>query len=127
MPRIEGIGEESANYDNFVVKAQFIELLNGFLLLITDQHQYGIGTIALTSPPSNISGKAVSSPFNLFGLKHTLLANIVGKTASIKLKKPVISMILIKNSSIKPKIITETVINAVNKAINKILESEKDT
>ncbi len=125
MPKLDCLEEHSANFENFVVYAQFIELYNGYLLMVTDQIQYGIGTIALSSPPSEISNQSLSSPFNLFGFKHTLLANLLGKTASKLLKKPVMTMILIKDSSIKPKIIMEIATKAVHAAINSILDKKK--
>lgn len=125
MPVLQLKAEQSATYEDLTVYAQFIHLLNGYLLLVTDQADYGIGTIALSSPPSSISDKALSSPFNLFGLKHSLLANLVGKTASKHLKAPIVTMILIKNSVYNPKIITETAIKAVNKSIKHILEENQ--
>ena len=119
--------EQSASYDDFVVYAQFVKMANGFLLLITDQESFGFGTIALASPPSGISDKSLSSPFNLFGLKHSLLSNVIGKTTSKHLHQPVLTMLLIKNTQLKPKIIMETAMKAVNKALEHIQSATPPT
>ena len=126
MPEITANPEHSASYKDFTVYARFVTLANGYLLLVTDQAEYGIGTIALSTPPSGITKQAISSPFNLFGLKHSLLANLLGKTASKHLKKPVMTMILIKNSIIKPKIVTQITTQAVNQAVTALLKTKHE-
>ena len=123
MQKIEIAGNGKANFGDFTVHASFIRLDNSFLLLVSDQNDYGIGTVTLSTPPTTIRNNAISSPFNLFGLKNTMLANLIGKTASKQLKSPVLSLILIKEQDIKPKILIKTAIEAINLAIKETISN----
>jgi hypothetical protein len=120
MPQIEVIGEGQADFGDFVVHVAIIPLKKSYLILITDQAEYGIGSVILSTPPVLEGMSATSSPITLFGLKNNLLANLVGKTASKKLQVPVMTLLLIKNEQLKPEIITKIVMDAVLAAIAKI-------
>jgi hypothetical protein len=114
------ISEGTAKFEEYSLKASLIALDNSFLLLISDQPLFGIGTVNLTIPPSQINPTATNAPFILYGMKNPLLTNVIGKTASTRLKLPVISFIYIKNDIIKPEIILKTAILALNQAIERI-------
>jgi hypothetical protein len=117
--------ETQAEDKSLTIKAAFIKLMNGYLILITDQTEFGIGTVTLSAPPSGISEKALTSPFSVFGFKNTYLANIIGKAASKQLGVPVLSLVFIKESTLKPQVIMKTTMDAVNKGIRQILDNNK--
>lgn len=122
MANIKILSEALANYDSFSISISIIALKNSFMILATDQDEFGIGTLILSSPPSIEGTGAVSSPFTLFGLKNNIIANLVGKTASKKLKKPVLTLLLIKEEQLKQEIIMKTVMDALLEAIKKMPE-----
>jgi hypothetical protein len=124
MPTIKILSEKSASHDEFTVFGQIMQLHHSYLLMITDQEMYGLGTVSLAAPPTGINSRAISSPFNLFGMKNTLLANLLGKTVSKHLKKPVLGLILIK-SNVKPKIIMETCSKVVALLLKEIKENNQ--
>lgn len=124
MPRLDIIEEATATQGDFSISVTFIRLDQSYLLLITDQPEYGIGTVTISAPPSELFQDAMSSPFSLFGLKNPLISNLIGKTASKKLKVPVLSLILLKSQDIKPDIILKVTMDAVNCAILKIQNNE---
>ena len=102
-----------------------MKLQNSFLLLVTDQPEYGIGTVSLSAPPVGPNLKATSSPFNIFGLKNNMLANLVGRNATNLLKAPVMTMLLIKNTQIKPEVIMKVVTDTVKIAIDEYLANKQ--
>ena len=123
MPQLKVIGEGAAEHENFQVAVCIVELLKSYMILVTDQLEFGIGTISLAAPSNDIFKTTSSSPFNIFGFKNNTLANLVSKTASGKLKLHILSMILIKEEKLKPKFITEKVIEALMMAIDSMEES----
>ncbi|MHA1765392.1 MAG: hypothetical protein ACTSWX_00455 [Promethearchaeota archaeon] len=118
MPKVAIKGEGQANYGDYYIYATFIALYKSYLLLITDQQEFGIGNVTLSGPPTEL-GQASTSPFNMFGLKNPLLSNMIGKTASKQLKSPVISMIFIKEKELKTEIVMKLAMEAVSEAIKK--------
>ncbi|WP_371801916.1 hypothetical protein [Candidatus Lokiarchaeum ossiferum] len=114
-------GKGIAIFENFVVKATFVSLNNSYLLMVTDQEQFGIGTVTLSSPPTEFGTKATSSPFNIFGMKNSMLSNAIGRNASKHLKKPVLSLVLLVEKDFKQEIIIKTTMEAVNKAIEDVI------
>jgi hypothetical protein len=122
MTTIVIAGEGKANQGVFVINAALIPLQQSFLLLVSDQAEFGVGTVTLSAPPTIPGTGAVSSPFSLFGLKNNLLANLLGKMASKLLNLPVLSLILIKEEEIKVEIIMKTAVEAVKNAIDQVLK-----
>jgi hypothetical protein len=118
MPPIEVVGQGDASYGEYTIKATIVRLQNSFLLLVSDQPEYGIGTVTLSAPPTMSGLDAASSPFNIFGMKNNLLANLLGKMASKHLISPVLSLIFILDEKLKPEIIMKTAVEAVKKAID---------
>jgi hypothetical protein len=120
-----GVG--SASNENLTITTTFLSLKDSYLLLVTDQDQFGIGTVTLSIPPTGLGTVGSSSPFSMFGMKNSLLANLIGKNASKKLKKPVLSLIFIKENQIKPNIIMKITMEAVSlaiEAVNKNMDTE---
>ena len=118
MPPIEVVGQGEASYSEYTIKATIIRLQKSFLLLVSDQPEFGIGTVTLSAPPAMSGLDAASSPFNIFGMKNNLLANLLGKMASKHLNSPVLSLVFILDEKLKPEIIMKTAVEAVKKAID---------
>ncbi|MCK5343168.1 MAG: hypothetical protein KAR20_07180 [Candidatus Heimdallarchaeota archaeon] len=110
-------GEGNSQQGDLTISAAFLKLDRSYLLLVTDQADYGIGTVTLSSPPTSPHLGATSAPFSLFGLKNNMLANLIGKSASKHLHAPVLSLILIKATQLKPEMIIRTTMDAVLQAI----------
>jgi len=123
MPVVKICGEGKANNGEYYIYATFISLYKSYLLLVTDQQEFGIGNVTLSGPPTGI-GQASSSPFNLFGLRNPLLSNMIGKSSSKLLKSPVISMVFIKEQELKQEIIMKLALEAVKNAIEEIKKSD---
>ena len=119
-------GEGSANIENFTVKATFLALNNSYLLLVSDQDQFGIGTVTLSTPPTNFGTNATSSPFNIFGMKNSMLTNAIGKSASKQLQKPVLSLVFIMEKDLKQEILIKTTMEAVTHAIEDVHNKAKE-
>jgi len=120
MSSLKISGEGIAEFDNFQVKAIFLPLENSYLLLVSDQKDFGIGTVTLSSPSTKLGLDTLSTPFAIFGLKNSILANLIGKNASKKLNCPILSLLLIKEERIKQEIIIKTTMEAINIAIENI-------
>jgi|SRR6056297_1549749 len=120
MPQINIIGEGKASFGDFVVFSAIIKLKHSYLTLVTDQEEYGIGTLTLATAPNELfeSKGAASSPYNFFGLKYNLLTNVISKMLSKELKKPAMVMLLIKKEGIKSEIVMKTVVKAVKNALD---------
>jgi len=117
MTDLEKIREGTAQYENLTIHAVIIKLQKSFLLFVTDQADFGIGTVNLSIPPSGISTQAINSPFNLFGLKNTLLSSVIGKNATTHLKEPVLSLIYLLSTDFKEEQLLKTAMDAVLQAI----------
>jgi len=125
MPSLDICGKGFSQQGDLTISAAFMKLDRSYLLLVTDQADYGIGTVTLSSPPTSPHLGATSAPFSLFGLKNNLLANLIGKAASKHLQLPVLSLILIKATQLKPEMIIRTTMDAVLQAIEAVKASSK--
>lgn len=123
---LEIIGEGHTTQGNLTIHVSIIKLHKSYLILVTDQPEYGLGTVTLSSPPLLDGTKAMSSPFPIFGLKNTMIANMVGNIASQKLSTPVLSLIYILEQSMKQEIIMKTTLDAVVKALENCNTGNKE-
>ncbi len=123
---LEIIGQSESTQGTLKIQVSIIKLHKSYLFLVTDQPEFGLGTITLSSPPSLDGTKAISSPFPIFGLKNNMIANMVGNIASQKLNTPVLSLIYILEQNMKQEIIMKITLDAVIKALNNCKESKKE-
>jgi hypothetical protein len=122
MLNVCGSGE--ASNGNFHITVNVVKLKQSFLILITDQEEFGIGTVTLSAPPLIEGTNASSSPFPLFGLKNNMLANLIGKVSSQKLNAPALSLVYILEQNLKMEEIMKTTMDAVMSAIKDVLEKQ---
>ncbi len=138
MGSIEIIEEGHASVDFFSVNCSIIKLDNSFLVLFTDQPNYGLGTISLGSPASIDGTKAEATPFSIFGYKHQILSKLITQMCSTKLRAPVLTLIYLKNDKVKQETQSKLVVDAFNDALEKLsrkttktenneMEMKKDT
>ncbi|MCF2139035.1 MAG: hypothetical protein K9W44_03150 [Candidatus Lokiarchaeota archaeon] len=92
-------------------------LHNGYLMLITDQDTFGLGTLSISIPPNEINDRSIGTPLSTFGLKYTTLTNIIGKRASKMLGKPVLTMLSLQEHDIPLKILQKIVMDTVAAAL----------
>ncbi|MHA1777655.1 MAG: hypothetical protein ACTSWC_12865 [Promethearchaeota archaeon] len=102
---------------NVQIKVAIYSLHNGFLLLVSDQPSFGLGTLSISIPPSSISEKSIGTPISEFGLKYTTLTNIIGKRASKTLGKPVLTIVSLQDQEIPLKEFQKLVLQAVAEAL----------
>jgi hypothetical protein len=120
---LKEITEQELSYKNYTIKCSISSLDKGFLVLITDQAEYGIGEVILGTPSVLEGGKPLSSPAMVFGFKHQILSKIITERAAIKLKYPCLVLLHLKQSGIRSDIQTKTVVDCLNKSLNAISES----
>ena len=120
---IEILTEQELQNKNYTVKCGIAAMDNGYLVLISDQSQYGIGEVILGTPSMLDGGKPLSSPAMVFGFKHKILSKIVAERASVKFNEPCLVLLHLKQSGIRTDIQTKTVVDCLNKSLDTISES----
>jgi hypothetical protein len=126
MGSIEIIEEGHASVDFFSVNCTIMKLDNSYLVLFTDQPNYGLGTISLGSPASIDGTKAEATPFSVFGYKHQILSKLITQMCSTKLRAPVLTLLYLKNEKIKQETQSKLVVDAFNDAIEKLHQKNSD-
>lgn len=109
---------------NISVNVAIYQLHNGYLLMVSDQEKFGLGTLSISIPPSSLSEKSVGTPISEFGLKYTTLTNIIGKRASKTLGKPVLAVVSLRDQDIPLKEFQKLVLQGVAKALESVKSSE---
>ncbi len=118
------ITEQEHHHKNYTVKCGIAALDKGYLVLITDQAEYGIGEVILGTPSMLDGGKPLSSPAMVFGFKHNILSKIVAERSSVKLNHPCLVLLHLKQSGIRSEIQTKAVVDCLNKSLEEIKESK---
>ena len=110
--------------ENYSVQSCVISLDNGFLILITDQENFGIGNVILSSPPTIEGARAISAPAPLFGLslKRDTLSKMISELSANKLKNPCLVLFHIKGMERKDLFISKCVVESVKKALDIALD-----
>ena len=117
---IEILTEQDFEYKNYTVKCGIAALDKGYLVLISDQPQYGIGEIILGTPSMLDGGKPLSSPAMVFGFKHKILSKIVAERAAVKLNHPCLVLLHLRQSGVRTDIQTKTVVDCLNSALEEV-------
>ncbi|MHA1521477.1 MAG: hypothetical protein ACTSVZ_04055 [Promethearchaeota archaeon] len=103
-------------------------LRNGGLVMVSDNPQFGLGTLSISIPPNNITDRAIGTPITVFGLKHTTLTNIIGKRASKQLGQPVLAILNLQDHDLPAKqlqkMVMETVAQALERAVAFLKENK---
>ena len=115
--------EQELSYKNYTIKCGISSLDKGYLILITDQAEYGIGEVILGTPSMLEGGKPLSSPAMVFGFKHKILSKIITERAAIKLNHPCLVLLHLKQPGIRTDIQSKTVVDCLNKTLDTISES----
>ena len=117
------LAEQELSFKNYTVKCGIVALDKGFLVLITDQPDYGIGEVILGTPSMLDGGKPLSSPAMVFGFKNKILSKIIAERAAIKLNHSCLVLLHLKQQGIRPEIQSKTVVNCFNKSLDVINNS----
>ncbi len=115
--------EQELSFKNYTVKCGIVALDKGFLVLITDQADFGIGEVILGTPSMLDGGKPLSSPAMVFGFKNKILSKIITERAAIKLNNPCLVLLHLKQQGIRPEIQSKTVVDCFNKSLDAINDS----
>jgi hypothetical protein len=116
--------EQDLNYKNYTVKCAIVALDTAYLILITDQSEFGIGEVILGTPSILEGGKPISSPAMVFGFKHKILSKIIAERSSVKLNQPCLILMHLKDSGVRSEIQTKVVVDCLNKCLEKIQNSK---
>ncbi|MBN2155003.1 MAG: hypothetical protein JW776_03075 [Candidatus Lokiarchaeota archaeon] len=122
---INFLAEEELEYKNYTIKCGITALDKGYLILITDQAQYGIGEVVLGTPSMLEGGKPISSPAMIFGIKHNILSKIIAERSSVKFNQPCLVLLHLQQPGIRSDIQTKTVVDCLNKCLDKVTHAQK--
>lgn len=114
------IAEKNVTLDQITIYLVLIKLYRGYILLISDQVDFGLGSITLSTPPINEYIKSTSISYQLFGMEHNLLSKMIVEKAASYLKEPVILLLFLKEKE-KEKELIKPIITL----LNQILEEYK--
>lgn len=115
--------EQEFTNKNYTVKCAIASLDKSYLILLTDQADYGIGEVILGTPSMLDGGKPLSSPAIVFGFKHKILSKIITERAAVKLNHPCLVLLHLQQKGVRPEIQTKTVVDCLNKTLEEIKES----
>jgi hypothetical protein len=118
------LAESVSVKENYTVQSCVISLDKGYLILITDQENFGIGHVILSSPPTIEGTRAISTPSPLFGLslKRDTLSKMISELSAKKLKKPCLVLFHIKGMERKDLFVSKCVVESVKKALDIALD-----
>ena len=118
------LAESVFEKENYSVQSCVISLENGYLILITDQENFGIGNVILSSPPTIEGTRAISAPAPLFGLslKRDTLSKMISELSANKLKKPCLVLFNIKGMERKDLFVSKCVVESIKIALIKALD-----
>ncbi len=114
------IAEKNIQIDNITIYLTLVKLYRGYVLFISDQVNFGLGSITLSTPPLNDVLKSTSVSYQLFGMEHNLLSKMIVEKAASYLKEPVILLFFLKGKEMENKLIKPIIT-----LLNQILEEYK--
>jgi hypothetical protein len=92
----------------------------GYLVLISDQNEYGLGTIVMSGPPMSGETRALSSGIPMFGFKNSVLSKMVSEMIAAKLKKSCLVLFHIKEEEHQNELIAKAVVDCVKQTLEKV-------
>jgi hypothetical protein len=90
------IAEKKIKLDLITIYFTLVKLYRGYILLISDHEEFGLGSISLSTPPINEALKSTSVSYQLFGMEHNLLSKMIVEKASYNLNEPVVLLLFLK-------------------------------
>ncbi len=113
------IVEKKINFNNTNIYFALIKLHKGYILLISDNEKFGLGSISFSTPPLNEATKSTSSAYQLFGVEHSLLSKMIAEKASYSLKQPVVLFLFLKERE-KEKELVKSIMTTLNEILNEV-------
>ncbi len=110
---------ESVQIEDVTIYIEIFHLYKSYLTLVSDQKEFGIGDVTLSSPPAMEGLKSTSSSYNLFGMHKRLLSSIISKKISYILKAPVLVLLFLKTKKEEVEI-TKPIIEVLDNKLKKI-------
>ncbi|MCP4764076.1 MAG: hypothetical protein GY870_20050 [archaeon] len=117
------LGEKTFTYENYSTTCCIISLDRSYLVLVTDQSNYGIGNIMMSAPPFIEGTRAMSTPSPLFGLKQNLLTKMVSEFCAVKLKNPCIVMVHVLGMQRKEQFVSNCVMKSLKQTIEEVIKT----
>ncbi|MHA1729629.1 MAG: hypothetical protein ACTSWY_13005 [Promethearchaeota archaeon] len=120
------LSEKNLTRENYSVTSCIIGLDRGFLILVTDQKNFGIGNVVLSAPPILEGTKSMSAPAPLFGLneKRNVLSKIISELCAKSLRSPCLVMVHIKGLDRKDLFVSKCVIEILKQTLNEVTEKK---
>jgi hypothetical protein len=113
-------------WQDLSLKAMLEPLRDSFLFFISDQEQFGIGSIIAGVPPINQSLIPNPSSIALLGEKNLSMSRIIVRNLSKKLQKPVVGFVDI-NSNLPEIKLGKYIVELLNLLYEELAKSEKET
>ncbi|MFO8019477.1 MAG: hypothetical protein R6U96_12675 [Promethearchaeia archaeon] len=90
------IGKKSKDLDSISLYLKLHKFNKGYLLLVSDKEEMGIGNVSLGTPTNIEEMKTTSSSYRLFGVDKSYLSKILVERAANVLKEPVLLLLFLK-------------------------------
>ena len=119
------IAEKNVKIDNITIYLTLVKLYRGYVLFISDQVNFGLGSITLSTPPLNDVLKSTSVAYQLFGMEHNLLSKMIVEKAANYLKEPVILFFFLKERE-KEKELIKPIITLLNQILEEYKREKKN-
>jgi len=118
---MELIIEEALEIEDFTIYLKIFKLHKSYLVLLSDNHDMGIGNVTLASPPSIEGLKSTAASYKLFGVGDSLLNTIIAEKISFLLRAPALTLIFL-NQKIEDTEVAKPIISRLDALISQFIE-----
>lgn len=116
------VAENQYSEENYNVTSCIVKLKKSFLIFITDQEEYGLNNIIMSTPGILEGSKAISSPAPLFGFQNSFLGRSISELCANKMKKPCLLLMNVQGLEKKESFSAKIALKCVKELIEKIEE-----
>jgi peptidyl-tRNA hydrolase len=117
------VSEKHQDLDAISLYVKLYKFNKGYLLLISDKIDMGIGTVSLGTPMNIENMKTTSSSYRLFGVDKNYLSKILVERAANQLNEPVLSLLFLKTKK-KEEELAKPLINLLDDCLKEIKEND---
>jgi hypothetical protein len=108
--------ENEIEVENLKIYLSLFKLYKSYLFLISDNGDYGIGSITMATPIYIEDLKTNSKSYKIFGVQKELLSQIIAEKVSTFLNAPVLLILFFKDLK-DERVITKPLIKYINQML----------
>lgn len=112
--------EEEYSEEDYTVKSCAIALQKSYLVLVSDQEEYGLNNVIMGVPGVLEGSKAISSPAPLFGFQNTFLGKSISELCANMLKRPCLLLINVQGMQSRENICAKIALKCVKRLLKKL-------